>query len=367
MTDLYIGLMSGTSIDGIDAALVDFTDNTTTLIDTLYTPYTQELREKILKLTSPDQNEIERMGELDIILANEFANTVNELLKKQSVTHKAIKAIGSHGQTIRHVPHGDFRFTLQIGDPNTIAAKTNITTIADFRRKDMAMGGQGAPLVPAFHQFAFADNKINRIIVNIGGIANITLLKPNTMPLGFDTGPGNVLMDAWIYKHQQKTHDAYGEWGAQGQLSQALLNLFLSDPYFDKKAPKSTGREYFHLDWLMQHLHDQSIKSVDVQTTLTELTAQSIVNSIRAEVTNGDILICGGGAHNQFLMQRLQQLASPDFNLTTTEAFGIHPDWVEAMAFAWLARQTLQHQTGNITSVTGAKTETILGGVYFAN
>lgn len=368
MTELYIGLMSGTSADGIDAALVDFTDNKPTLIATHYTPYHPALREKILALCNPGANEIERLGELDILLANEFASATNQLLKQQSLTPSSIKAIGSHGQTIRHMPHGNYRFTLQIGDPNTIAAKTGINTIADFRRKDMAMGGQGAPLVPAFHQHVFASDKNNRVIVNIGGIANITILSANNKNVsGYDTGPGNVLMDAWINQHHQQTHDVDGKWAATGQVSQILLTTLLSDPYFKQPAPKSTGREYFNLAWLEKKLTNITISPVDTQTTLTELTAQSIINSIRSHMTSGEIFICGGGARNQFLMTRLQQIAAPHFKVTTTETHGIHPDWVEAMAFAWLARQTMLHQTGNITSVTGAKAATILGGVYYAS
>lgn len=366
--ELYIGLMSGTSGDGIDAALVDFSQPQPKLVSTHYTAYTPYLRESILALCQNGDNEIERLGELDVLLGKEFAQAVNNLLNKQALAAKAIKAIGSHGQTIRHRP---LNFSLQIGDPNTIATLTGITTVADFRRKDIALGGQGAPLVPAFHQHLLASNKINRAIVNIGGIANVTFLsqKNTDKVIGFDTGPGNVLMDAWIDMQQKKPYDKNGTWAAQGKILPDLLERLLADPFFLLSAPKSTGREHFNLSWLQEKLlaTEKECSFTDVQTTLVELTAQTIIRSIRDYFADGEILICGGGVHNAFLMARLDQLAKPHFSISSTQKQGIDPDWVEAMAFAWLARQTLKLMPGNVPSVTGAKRAAVLGGVYYGN
>lgn len=257
---------------------------------------------------------------------------------------------------------------MQIADPNTIAAETGITTIADFRRKDIAYGGQGAPLVPAFHQHMLASRDNHRAIVNIGGISNVTFLKNNSDSVtGFDLGPGNVLMDAWIYLHHKKNHDENGEWSAQGKIHPDLLNNMLADAYFKLPSPKSTGREYFNLEWLDQHLKKfGDLVATDVQTTLVELTANCIINQIRDHLPCGEILVCGGGAHNTHLMSRLHALAQPQFTVDSTQKYGFDPDWMEALAFAWLARQTLNHLPGNLPLVTGAKRATILGGIYYA-
>ena len=361
MNELYIGLMSGTSIDGIDAALVDFSQKNPRLIDSHYLPYTTDFRKRILDLCYPGEDEINRLGEVDVLLGKQFANATQNLLQKNQLTAKNIRAIGCHGQTIRH--HPARRFTLQIGDPNIIAAETNITTIADFRRRDIAWGGQGAPLVPAFHQAIFSANT-NRAIVNIGGIANVTLLPANNKTiLGFDTGPGNTLLDAWAEKYLQQPQDHQGKWGSQGVIQQNLLSAMLADSFFQQSPPKSTGREYFNLSWL-KSFSPENYQPVDVQATLTELTAQSIMHAVKPQFLSGEILICGGGVHNEFLLQRLRKLAD-HYAIESTEQYGVHPDWVEAMAFAWLAKQTLAGQPGNFTAVTGAKQPSILGGVYF--
>lgn len=368
MTDFYIGLMSGTSVDGIDAIIVDFTRKQPKVAATYFQPYDQALRNQILELCKPGPNEIQRLGELDVMLGKAFANAVNHILKRSGISASYIKAIGSHGQTVRHHPHSENRFTLQIGDPNVIAAKTGITTIADFRRKDLAWGGQGAPLVPAFHNYILRSKDTNRAIVNIGGIANATLLdrsKPKQI-LGFDTGPGNTLCDAWIYYCQQQKHDERGNWAASGKADSELLAHLLADPYFSQTAPKSTGREHFNLEWLQQSVEQQSISTKDIQATLVELTAVSIVDAVKKHLPSGEMLICGGGVHNDFLMRRLKVVAQPEFKVFSTQKYGIDPDWVEAMAFAWLAQQTLKRAPGNVPSVTGAETEAVLGGVYFA-
>lgn len=294
----------------------------------------------------------------------EFAAAINQFLQVYNIAPAQIEAIGSHGQNIYHHPHPPYPFTLQIGDPNTIAALTGITTVADFRRKDLAYGGQGAPLVPAFHAEIFRHPHKNRVIVNIGGIANITVLPadPTQPVIGFDTGPGNALLDSWIAKHLEQTHDHDGKWAAQGQYSETLLNALLSDPYFFHPSPKSTGREYFNLNWLKNFL-PFTAKPVDIQATLVELTARSIIDAINKHMLEGEIFVCGGGAHNAFLMQRLGSLAK-NYTVSSTQTLHISPDWIEAMAFAWLAKQTLEKKPGNMPQVTGARQTAILGGIY---
>lgn len=359
MRELYIGLMSGTSADGIDAALVDFHSAKPSLIAHHFTEFDAELRKRILALNHPGHDEINRLGELDHLLGKTFAQAAHVLLEKSNISASHIRAIGSHGQTIRHNP--DARFTLQIGDPNIIAADTGITTIADFRRKDMAHGGQGAPLVPAFHQAILSSETYDRAIVNIGGVANMTFLPRNQRVLGFDTGPGNNLMDAWIQMHVGKSHDKNGEWAKQGMISAELLKKLLDDAYFKAAPPKSTGPEYFNLAWLKKYVDHH--KEVDVQSTLAELTAVTITHAVKHLMDQGEVLICGGGVHNDYLMQRLTALLQP-LQVLSTEVYGVHPDWMEAMAFAWLAKQTLDKKPGNIMQVTGARQTAILGGVY---
>jgi len=363
MSEVYIGLMSGTSVDGIDAVLVDFTQPLPAIIATHYEKMPAHLRQSILELCESGMNEIERMGALDVALGKQFATAAKTLLQKSGISANTVRAIGHHGQTIRHRP--DDKFTLQIGDANIVAAETGITTVADFRRRDLAFAGQGAPLVPAFHQFAFADNQVNRAILNIGGIANVTLLKKsgNDPIIGFDTGPGNLLLDAWVNHHLQQPYDKEGAWAKTGTINTALLKQLLNDPFFKLPAPKSTGREYFNLKWL-QSMLPTSFNPADIQATLVELTAQSIILAISSYMTDGEILVCGGGAHNEFLMQRLQALTSKQI-VASTQKLGMDPDWVEAIAFAWLAKQTLHKKPGNLPSVTGANKSTILGGVYY--
>lgn len=357
--ELYIGIMSGTSADGIDTALVDFSDNDTKIIATQYIPYSSEIRLRITTLCQPGEDELNHLGELDVLLGKAFASSVNILLEKNTLHPKFIKAIGSHGHTIRH--HPQRQFSLQIGDPNIIATETGITTITDFRRRDIALGGQGAPLVPAFHQSIFSKIGAHCAVVNIGGIANATILTDNIV--GFDTGPGNTLLDAWINKHLHTFYDENGKWAGSGNVKKDLLKNLLSDPYFDICPPKSTGREYFNLSWLEKYL-PENIHPEDVQATLVELTAESIVRSTKEFIAHGDIFVCGGGVHNQLLMHRLQSLAK-NFHVKSTHVVGIDPDFMEAIAFAWLAKQTLSGKPGNVTSVTGAKNNAILGGIYF--
>ncbi len=371
--ELYVGLMSGTSLDGIDTALVDFSSSSPRLIAAKTYPLPPHLREDLITLCLSGNEEIERMGRADRYLGIESARAVNQLLADNGISSSAVRAIGSHGQTIRHRPalSGDLQqpaFTLQIGDPNTIAEITGITTIGDFRRRDIAAGGQGAPLVPAFHRAVFSDPHGDaqhaRAIVNIGGIANITGLGANDEVIGFDTGPGNTLLDQWIHCHTGANYDCDGAWGAKGRVIPSLLDALLCDPYFGLAAPKSTGREYFHLEWLQRYLTGNDFAPLDVQTTLVELTARTIVAGIAMlPFTVNAAYVCGGGAYNHHLMARLETLLNPCL-LVSTAQLGIAPEWVEAAAFAWLAKQTLHHQPGNLPAATGAAGYRVLGAIY---
>ncbi len=367
MSTLYIGLMSGTSIDGIDVALVDFADNDAPkLLDCQTVPYEKSLQEQLHKLCSQSENEVINVGKTDRKLAEAFAAAVQQMLEKHALNAADIKAIGSHGQTIRHVPAGAYGFSVQIGDPNTIAVLTGIDVVADFRRKDIALGGQGAPLVPAFHKAVFQDHQHHRAVVNIGGIANITLLPAdNSSILGFDTGPGNTLMDAWCKRHTGKAYDKEGAWAATGNVNPLLLKGLLAHPYFKEKPPKSTGREMFHLNWLEQLLATQpdDIKPEDVQATLLALTAQSISQHILSLSQVSEVFICGGGAFNPVLLDAIKN-EMPGITLTCTDSLNIAADAVEAMAFAWLAYAHIKGLPGNIPDVTGACRPAVLGGLY---
>jgi anhydro-N-acetylmuramic acid kinase len=358
--------MSGTSADAIDAALVSLEGNHCRVLHAIELPLSDHIRNQIISLFLPGNDEIDRMGSLDRELGGLFANAVQQLLAATGQSAREITAIGSHGQTIRHRPrlHGSSGFTLQIGDPNAIAEITGITTIADFRRRDMVAGGQGAPLVPAFHQAVFAAEGQCRVVLNIGGIANITVLGEDGSVRGYDTGPGNGLMDAWIFHCKGEKIDLNGAWAASGTVSQPLFAQLYSHPYFALAAPKSTGREEFSLAWLSEALQAfPQLAPQDVQATLLELTARSVSDQINARGNVKDVLVCGGGAHNPTLMQRLRALL-PRISLQPTDAFGIPVGCVEAAAFAWLAMRTLNQLPGNVTAVTGAEREVILGGIY---
>lgn len=370
-SSLYIGLMSGTSVDSIDAALVDFSNDTLELVGSYGLQYDSRTRNKIFELTRPGNNEVDRMGALDKQLGELFAKAVNQLLNQCGIKASEIKAIGSHGQTIRHRPYSagtHDQFTLQIGDPNTLVEHTGITTVADFRRRDMAAGGQGAPLAPTFHREMFYSPEQSRCILNIGGMSNVTYLPRSGEVIGFDTGPGNVLMDSWIRSFGNKLYDQDGAWAAEGSVNHELLERLLSHSFFRMPAPKSTGREDFHLAWVTAAVEKTITPHTpsDIQATLTELTATSISNELNNTCEKGThVYVCGGGVHNTHLINRLKRL-SPDLSIDTTDALNLHPDWVEAVAFAWLAKQTLERKPGNIPAVTGASKPLILGGVYYA-
>ena len=360
--ELFIGLMSGTSADGIDAVLVKSDGERGRLVATHHRPMPQDLRADILAFRQSGDDELHRLATLDAQLANEYAVAVLALLTDTGVSTEAVSAIGQHGQTLRHHPSGDIPYTVQIGDPNRLAERTGITVVADFRRRDMATGGQGAPLVPAFHASQLAAPGIATAVVNIGGIANVTLIAADGGVTGWDTGPGNTLLDAWVSRHQGVPFDDGGDWAATGEIIHPLLSGMLEDPYFARPHPKSTGPELFNLDWVTSHLVGEA--AADVQRTLVELTAASIARAL-VDASPKVVRVCGGGARNGFLMQRLCARL-PECEVTTTAAAGVDPAWVEAWAFAWLAEQTLAGQPGNVPSVTGAKGPRVLGGIYRA-
>ncbi len=367
--ELYVGLMSGTSLDGIDALLIDLAGLPRLIAADTY-PLSNTLRSNLLALCRSGNDEIERMGIADRQLGLELGAAVNRLLVESRIDPSTVRAVGSHGQTIRHRPtlattQQHHAFTLQIGDPSSIAEITGITTVADFRRRDIAAGGQGAPLVPAFHRAVFASEGKSSAIVNIGGIANITGLSAQGEVLGFDTGPGNTLLDQWIHRHNGAHYDRDGAWGASGKPLSELLEAMLRDAYFALPAPKSTGREYFNLEWL-DHLLAQHPRSqpADVQATLAELTAHTIAAGVASlPFAVSAVHVCGGGAYNKHLMRRLETLLHPRL-LASTAQLGIAPEWVEAAAFAWLAQQTLRGKPGNLPAATGAAGPRILGAIY---
>lgn len=359
-------------MDGVDAALVRFDQNRIALVHALCEPYPESLRQRLGALADPAERvALQTLGELDVLVGRHFAAAADKLLEAAGIGSAQIRAIGSHGQTVGHYPSGDAPNTLQIGDPNTIAERTGLTTVADFRRRDMAAGGQGAPLVPAFHQHVLRSGDETRVVVNIGGIANLTVLEPRGEQVtAFDTGPGNGLLDAWVARHRQATLDEGGRWAAGGQVHPELLAHLLNDGYFRQPAPKSTGREYFNLHWLDAALRQATADDIpprDVQATLAQLTAQTIADGVREHAPGAArLIICGGGAHNADLMARLAATAAPA-TVEDSGAHGVDPDWMEAMAFAWLAARRLAGQPGNLPAATGARKAVLLGAVYPGN
>ncbi|OBW91979.1 anhydro-N-acetylmuramic acid kinase [Gallibacterium salpingitidis] len=365
---LYIGMMSGTSLDGIDIAVVDFSVMPPKIVAKQFTAMPEQLRQQLAQLMQ-GQTTLQQLGEIEQQLTLLYAEQVNAILDTHQIPATQIQAIGCHGQTIWHAPQGNYPFTMQLVDGNLLSARTGITSITDFRRKDMAYGGQGAPLVPAFHHALFSKPDSFTVVLNIGGISNITVLPPDGSIYGYDTGPGNTLLDNWIQRQQGKRFDNNGEWASQGSINQALLTHCLNEAYFSQQPPKSTGRELFNLTWLDTKLALlPAIKPADVQATLLELTAQSISQQL-PEITSDltyQLLVCGGGARNQLLMQRLQKLL-PQWQVLTTNHYGIDIDFVEAAAFAWLAYQTMQHKPSNVPAVTGASQPAILGAIHLAD
>ncbi len=365
MTDHYIGLISGTSMDGIDAVLASFSDDRLLLHATHAHAYPRELRDILRNvINKPDECGLDQLGSLDRWTGECFRDAALALIEKSDVEQREIIAIGSHGQTLRHQPNSERPFSLQIGDAATIAAGTGIATVADFRSADIAAGGQGAPLVPPFHDWLFRSKDANRAVLNIGGIANITAMPAGDAPVvGFDTGPGNTLLDAWITQQRDLPYDESGQWAAGGELIAALLAKMLADDYFDLPPPKSTGFEHFNLAWL-RDFGISDYEPVDVQATLCELTASTIATAIEmyAPATR-EVFVCGGGVHNKDLLRRLRHKLSESV-VSSTQDEGLDPDWVEAAAFAWLAMRTTKNKSGNLPSVTGASRKVVLGAIH---
>jgi anhydro-N-acetylmuramic acid kinase len=362
-TERYIGLMSGTSLDGVDAALAEITPmGEPRLVKSYYLPYSDNLRAKLLALHTPQPDEIH----LAALAANELGRLYADAVKGLLVgcAADAVRAIGCHGQTLRHRPAEGY--TLQIGNAALLAELTGISVVADFRSRDIAAGGQGAPLVPAFHAQVMGHPRIHRVIANIGGIANITDLPVRGEVRGWDTGPGNMLLDAWIRRHHDVHFDRNGDWAASGTVDASLLDALAKHPYLKPPPPKSAGREQFNLDWLdaASSTLGRALAPANVQATLLEFTAISLCGAINRDCNGAqELYVCGGGAHNDALIGRIRAHL-PGTQVTTTAALGVDPDWVEALAFAWLARQTLHHAPGNLPSVTGARGKRILGAIH---
>jgi anhydro-N-acetylmuramic acid kinase len=361
--ELYIGLMSGTSLDGVDAAVVEFDDHRCTVRAAATTAFPKALRARLETLIDGASTGLVELGALDSALGEVFAGCVLALLEEARLETRHIAAIGHHGQTVYHRPSGPEPFTLQIGDPNVIAARTGITVVADLRRLDVALGGQGAPLMPCFHAWCFADPEERRGVVNIGGIANVSMLRPGLALSGFDTGPGNTLLDGWIARRRRRRFDRNGEFAAAGNVDEHLLSQLLSDPFFALAPPKSTGREYFNLQWLESRLAPFEISDQDVQATLAELTAVTIADALCAAEEFPRVILCGGGAYNLDLVTRLQRNLAPA-TVVSSRDYGIAPDWVEAAGCAWFARARLRQEPVSEPSVTGARQAAVLGGVY---
>ena len=365
--ELYAGVMSGTSLDGVDAVIADFSPSSGAACKTLgaaHVPYPTMLRDELLALQLPGSNELARAGAAANLLAELYAEAIAKALEAASLAPEHIRAAGVHGQTLRHRP--DRGFTFQLNNPARVVERSGIAVVADFRNRDVAAGGQGAPLVPAFHAALFGRPDLHRVIVNVGGIANITDLPPGGTIRGFDTGPGNVLSDLWCARNRGTTYDAQGAWAATGKADAALLAVLLDDPYFAAAPPKSTHRDKFNLGWLEERLAKAGThgEAEDVQATLVALTARTIADAIRSIASDAsEVLVCGGGANNEALMRALSQELAPRRVATTAEE-GVPVEQVEALAFAWLARETIAGRPGNLPAVTGAQGPRVLGAIY---
>ena len=355
----YIGIMSGTSLDGIDVALCQISEKSCLLEASLFFPFENTLKKEILAVINGTTT-IQKVGELDCKLALEFSKAVNTLLENEKIKAEEIIAIGSHGQTLWHEPNGAYPFSMQLGNPSVLAVETGVDVVADFRAKDVALGGQGAPFAPAFHQFLFSNVKACAVL-NIGGMANISILGKEL--IGYDTGCGNVLMDTWISEHKNVDYDHHGNWAKSGTVHVELLNNMLNDEYFNLNYPKSTGREYFNKKFLINYLESfGKIAPEDIQATLLSLTVESIAHEVK-KFNIHELLLCGGGAKNIFLISELQKLL-PNIKIKTTDDYSVNSDDLEAMIFAWFAFMRLEEEPVLLNSVTGADKSTILGGLY---
>ncbi len=362
--ELIIGMLSGTSRDGVDAVLVNFSHGSMDILHASCIPYPAAIKltlDQLLATGAPPSEQLAKL--LDENLGRLFARIAQNLVHEAGMEMGDIRAIGSHGQNVWHQPQGDRPVTIQLGKGTLIARNTSTTVVTDFRSADLRAGGQGAPLAPLFHQRLFHSEKEDRAILNLGGIANLTILPANGGVSGFDCGPGNCLLDAWTQRHLQKDYDDHGHWAAKGQVDPDLLQRMLADPYFKRSSPKSTGLEHFNITWLENMLADTARAEVDVQTTLLELSAQSISISLTEAGLPKRLLVCGGGVHNTFLMRRLAA-ALPDVVVESTSRYGADPDWVEGSLFAWLARERLNESVQNTPPITGASKPVLLGVIH---
>ena len=362
--ELIIGMLSGTSRDGVDAVLVNFSHGSMDILHATCTPYPPAIKltlDQLLETGKPPDKEVASL--LDETLGRFFARIAQDLVREAGMEMRDIHAIGSHGQNVWHQPWGENPVTIQLGKGDLIARNTGTLVIADFRTADVKAGGQGAPLAPLLHQYLFHSEKEDRAVLNLGGIANLTILPASGGVTGFDCGPGNCLMDAWTYRHLRKDYDDNGRWAAKGKPDTDLLNRMLSDAYFKQPPPKSTGLEHFNIAWLENHLGDTPPAEVNVQATLAELTAISISGSLDEDGLPGRLLVCGGGVHNAFLMRRIAA-ALPDVIVTSTARYGADPDWVEGLLFAWLARERLNQRPQDTPPVTGADHPVLLGDIH---
>lgn len=366
--ELFMGLMTGTSMDGVDAVAVRFSPAGAELLATLGHPFDSDLRRELLAVSS--RSPLHLIAELDVRLGICLADAASSLMRQAGLAADAVTAIGSHGQTVYHMTSQRWPCTVQIGDPNIIVERTGVTTIADFRRRDIAAGGEGAPLAPVFHRALFADEMEDRVVVNIGGMANLSYLPAHHggRITGFDTGPGNVLMDSWIWHQRGLSHDRNGDWAASGTVDTEMLDRMRQEPFFALPPPKSTGRDLFNMEWILRRIADGKVfpDAADVQATLCELTASTIADGVRdVSARPGGVVICGGGAYNTHLIRRIRAHL-PGYSIASSESLGMAPDWVEATGFAWLAREALARRPASVVSVTGARHATVLGGIYQA-
>ena len=363
---MYIGLISGTSMDGIDAVLMNIRGNQFKILGAIDKKYPDKLRMQLINASQNWKNtNIDQLGQLDHWVGEVFRDAALDLIKNCKIHAGDVIAIGSHGQTIRHQPQATKPYTMQIGDPNVIASGTRITTVTDFRRKDIAVGGEGAPLTPIFHQLLFYKDKINRVVINIGGMTNLTILNKDINNIvGFDSGPGNILIDTWIQENLNQPFDQGGKWASKGKVNQELLDNLIADPYFNRSPPKSTGFEYFNIKWLKQYIGRKTIRPEDIQRTLVCLTAESLSRAItQNNPDTQEVIFCGGGIKNDTLMREINARFK-NIKISTTNDYGIDADYLEAATFAYLAKHTLSRKTGNIPMVTGANQAEILGGIY---
>ena len=367
MSELYIGLMSGTSLDGVDGVLIDFANGPLQVLAHQHAPFDPPLRSQLLALNQSGPDELHRSALAANALSGLYAQVVQSLLIDSQLQAEQIRAIGAHGQTVRHQPglHDGIGYSLQIQNPSLLAELSGIAVVADWRSRDVAAGGQGAPLVPAFHQAVFGQAGQDLAVLNVGGIANLSVLSAQGDALGFDCGPGNVLMDLWCQRHKGQAYDDAGRWAASGQVQADLLTRWMQEPFFHKAPPKSTGRDLFHAQWLDKHLAaGPALAPQDVQASLCALTAESIALAVSKHAPRSSrLMVCGGGAYNQCLMAMLQSRL-PWLTVASTAESGLSPSQVEAAAFAWLARQTCLGLPGNLPKATGARGARVLGGIY---